>query len=207
MHPNPAFRKEPVERNIAFLRERTFGQLAINGDEGPLVSHVPFILSQDAREMELHLVRSNPIVRALKQPQMAVLAATGGDAYISPDWYEVDDQVPTWNYVAVHVRGEIRLLDSDELHGVLSRLSAELESRLEPKKPWTSDKMDQETYARMQRQIVPVKMKVSGIEGTWKLSQNKTESARLGAAQGVAESGIGSQTGNISELMRKVVVD
>ena len=204
MHPNPAFRKETEERNIAFLRKRSFGELAINAENGPLVSHVPFLLSDNAEEAELHLVRSNPIVRLLKQPQKAVLAVTLGDAYVSPDWYGVEDQVPTWNYVAVHIRGEISLLDRDELHGVLSRLSASLEKRLSPKKPWTSEKMNQEIYGKMQRQIVPVKMKVFEINGTWKLSQNKPEAVRLAAAQGVAESGIGSETDYISSLMEAV---
>ncbi|MEM9277679.1 MAG: FMN-binding negative transcriptional regulator [Pseudomonadota bacterium] len=207
MHPNPVFRKETEDRNVAFARERAFGTLAINADDGPLISHIPFRISEDASEVELHLVRSNPIVRILKEPKNAVLAVTGGDAYISPDWYEVDDQVPTWNYIAVHLRGELSLLPHDELHDVLDGLSAEMEERLLPKKPWTSGKMDQEIYARMQRQIVPAKLRVSEINGTWKLSQNKPEEVRMRAANGVSENSMGSETDEIAQLMRNVVCE
>ncbi len=204
MHPNPVFRKETEERNIAFAKERAFGTLAVNAETGPLISHIPFCLSDDAKTVELHLVRSNPILRLLDQPADAVIAVIGGDSYVSPDWYEIDDQVPTWNYVAVHIRGRLRKLPHEELHGVLDRLSASMEERLLPKKPWTSEKMDQGIYNKMQRQIVPAMLDVTSIDGTWKLSQNKAEEVRLRAAKGVAENGMGAETDMLSELMKNV---
>ena len=208
MHPNPSFRKETDERSIEFARRRAFGSLAVNADPAPLISHVPFLLNENASEIELHLVRSNPIVQMLKNGSIkAVIAATGGDAYISPDWYEVLDQVPTWNYIAVNIRGELELLPQEELHDVLQRQSAEMEKRLLPKSLWTSDKMDQQVYERMQRQIVPAKMTVEEIESTWKLSQNKPDEVRLRAADGVAKNGIGTETNFVSEQMRNAKSD
>ena len=184
-------------------RARGFGTLAINSENGPLVSHIPFIIAQDGQSVELHLVRSNPIVALLKKaPVQAVIAVTGGDAYISPDWYGIEDQVPTWNYVAVHLRGTLALLNNDELHGVLNRLSAEMESRLMPKSPWTSDKMDETTYHRMLRQIVPARMQVTQINGTWKLSQNKPDNVRLSAAKELSKTGFGSEVGSIVDGMQ-----
>ncbi|MEL7429454.1 MAG: FMN-binding negative transcriptional regulator [Pseudomonadota bacterium] len=202
MHPNPVFRKTAEERNIEFARERAFGTLATGGVDGPLLSHIPFVLSDDARFVELHLVRSNPIVTLLKTPQNAVISITGGDSYVSPDWYDLADQVPTWNYVAVHIRGTLSLLPQDHLHGVLERLSATMETRLLPKEPWTSAKMNQQIYERMQRQIVPVKLDIGKIDGTWKLSQNKSDEVRLNAAKGVAENRMGSETPKLSRLMK-----
>lgn len=203
MHPNQFFRKATREQNINFARERAFGTLAVNADDGPLLSHIPFQLSEDESHVELHLVRSNPILRLLNEPVEAVISVTGGDAYISPDWYGVSDQVPTWNYVAVHLRGTLHKLEAGKLHGVLERLSANMENRLLPKKPWTSDKMDQQVYDKMRKQIVPVQLDVSSIEGTWKLSQNKPDAVRLAAADGVEDHGIGVETGTIAALMRR----
>ena len=74
MHPNPAFRQTPEDRNLAFARERGFGVLALAGDE-PLLSHVPFLLAVDGSHADLHLVRSNPIARA--GGGNAVIAVTG----------------------------------------------------------------------------------------------------------------------------------
>lgn len=202
MHPNPAYRQESRERNIEFARQRSFGTLCINAPEGPLLSHVPFQLARDGSMLEAHLVRSNPIARALKKPLAAVIAVTGGDCYVSPDWYGIDNQVPTWNYVAVHLRGTLSTFASHELHGILQRLSADMELRLTGKAPWTIEKMDEEVYARMQRQIIPISMRIDDIQGTWKLSQNKPEFARLGAAQGVSACAVGSETQSIAALMR-----
>ena len=56
----------------------------------------------------LHLVRSNPIARsACRAGAGCDDRGVGPDSYISPDWYGVPDQVPTWNYVAVHLRGTL----------------------------------------------------------------------------------------------------
>ncbi|MBT7647970.1 MAG: FMN-binding negative transcriptional regulator, partial [Rhodospirillaceae bacterium] len=187
MHPNPAYRQTPHEKNLEFIRERSFGVLAVNGDPSPLISHIPFQFSQDGSYLEAHLVRSNPIVALLEKPREAVFAVSGCDAYVSPDWYGVENQVPTWNYVAAHVRGTLRLLDKAELRGVLDRLSENMENRLLPKTPWTLDKVEPATFKALSLQIVPIAMDVSDIQATWKLSQNKTPDAVAGAAGGIAQ--------------------
>jgi len=130
MHPNPVFHTADAQRNLAFARERGFGVLAANGPEGPMLSHLPFLLNEAGDMADLHLVRSNPIARALKEPLTVKIAVSGGDSYVSPDWYEVPDQVPTWNYVAVHLAGVLELRPQEELHALLDRQSAFYEDRL-----------------------------------------------------------------------------
>ncbi|RLJ51972.1 PaiB family negative transcriptional regulator [Litoreibacter meonggei] len=201
MHPNPAFRQDPNSRNIGFARERGFGTLAINGDDGPLTAHIPCLLSQDGKQAELHLVRSNPIARACKGPTKAVITVTGPDSYISPDWYGVADQVPTWNYVAVRISGTLSPLPQDNLHALLDRLSAHFEDPLLPKTPWTSAKMSDGVMDRMMRQIQPFQFDVTQIDGTWKLGQNKPDDVRVKAADHVAGHGIGQDTQTLSALM------
>jgi transcriptional regulator len=202
MHPNPAFRKVEKTQNLAFVCERSFGALSINGDDGPLIAHIPFQLSKDGRYLEAHLVRSNPIVRALKEPQKAVVAVSGGDGYISPDWYSTGNLVPTWNYVAVHLRGVLRLLPDEALRGILERLSEKMETRLLPKPIWKIDKVSDEALGKMMRQIVPIALDVEIVDGTWKLAQNKPEEARLAAADALAQTGFGAEYGSIAALMK-----
>jgi transcriptional regulator len=184
MHPNPAFRTATAERCLAFARRRGFGILAVNGPEGPLAAHVPFLIEDGW--LATHLARSNPVLRAL--PARALMAVTGPDGYVSPDWYGVPDQVPTWNYVAVHLRGPLEVLPPEALRPHVAALSAEFEARL-PKRPWTHHKMAEEALSRLERMILPVRMAIEAVEGTWKLSQNKSEAARLGAADGLAALG------------------
>lgn len=204
MHPNPAFRQTPEARNIAFARSRGFGTLCLNGDPAPLISHIPFVLAETGTEARLHLVRSNPIARAVEAPTPAVIAVSGPDSYISPDWYGDPAQVPTWNYVAVHLRGEIEPLPQEALRADLDLLSAHFESRLAPKKEWTAEKMPPEALDRMMRMIRPFRFSVTQIDGTWKLNQNKTVPQRLGAAQAVADGGVGHELAALAKLMRDV---
>lgn len=204
MHPNPIFRKEAEAKNIEFARETGFGMLAVATPEAPLISHIPFLLSKDGARAEFHLVRSNPIARALKGPAQARLAVQGAHSYVSPDWYGIDDQVPTWNYLAVHLVGEVELRPQDDIRDLLDRQSALFEDRLLPKPPWTTSKMTQEVLDRMMRQIVPCRMSVTQIDGTWKLSQNKPDDVRLSAADHMDGYGFGSEVRLLSGLMRGV---
>ena len=88
MHPNPVFHDQTALRNLDFARGRAFGILAVNSDTGPAMAHVPFLIDDDGAYLHLHLVRSNPIARALKAPLSARIAVSGPDGYVSPDWYE-----------------------------------------------------------------------------------------------------------------------
>ncbi|MEO0381711.1 MAG: FMN-binding negative transcriptional regulator, partial [Pseudomonadota bacterium] len=136
MHPNPVFHTETEQDNIAFAKDRAFGILAVNSDAGPLMAHIPFLIDETEAYVHLHLVRSNPIARALKAPLLARIAVSGPDGYVSPDWYAVPDQVPTWNYVAVHLTGSIELRPQDEMRDLLDRQSKHFEDQLAPKPPW-----------------------------------------------------------------------
>lgn len=202
MHPNQTYRQATREANLAFARARGFGTLTVNGGNGPLAAHVPFVLSPEGGSLDIHLVRSNPVARALADPMAALLAVTGADGYVSPDWYGMEDQVPTWNYVAVHLRGRLEPLPSEALRSQIDRLSELFEAQLAPKKPWTTGKMTEEVLARMMRAIVPMRLIVDSVDGTWKLSQNKPEPARLGAADGVVAGTPGQETAALAALMR-----
>lgn len=202
MHPNPIFRDSERAQNLDFARERAFGVLGISGETGPLMSHLPFVLSEDGQWADLHLVRSNPIARALKVPQQARIAVSGPDGYVSPDWYGIADQVPTWNYIAVHLVGELELRPQAELRDLLDRQSAFYEARLLPKPAWTTAKMTTEALDRMMRMIVPARLRIAEVSGTWKLSQNKPDSARA-AVCGEIGNGIGAELPELAKMMQE----
>lgn len=202
MHPNPAYRDTTAAENLAFARERGFGMLALNGTATPMLSHIPFLLSEDGASVDLHLVRSNPISRALKDATPASIAVSGPDSYISPDWYGIEDQVPTWNYVAVHLIGTLAPLPNAELPALLERLSVFFEERLTPKPVWYQSKVDPDALSRMMRMIRPLRFTVTDVQGTWKLNQNKPDDVRLAAANQIAAYGIGSEPRILAAMMQ-----
>lgn len=198
MHPNPAFRSQTDAQALKIALARGFGILSVNGAAGPLAAHIPFELQSGAAF--LHLARSNPIARAAL-PAPALLAISGPDAYISPDWYGTPDQVPTWNYIAVHLRGVLEPLPPAALRPHLERLSAQFEAQLDPKPPWTIGKMSAEALTRMERMILPFRFAIETVESTVKLGQNKTAAQRAGAATGIAGAALGMDALQISRMM------
>ena len=204
MHSNPAFRQISRDRNLRFAVQRGFGALAIDGG-GPLISHIPFILAEDGAAVHAHLVRSNSIARHLRaEEQAAVLAVSGPDSYVSPDWYGAGttDQVPTWNYVAVHIRGTLRCRADETLRAHLDALSARFEDELRPKPPWTPSKVTPDQLGKLMRSIMPVELSVESVDGTWKLNQNKEDCVRLRAARYAESEGYGQETASLARLMR-----
>jgi transcriptional regulator len=204
MHPNLVYHDASNARNIAFARARALGVLAVNAENGPHISHIPFLLNADATCADLHLVRSNPIARMDAGPHVAKIIISGPDSYVSPDWYGVQDQVPTWNYIAVHLTGTLEQLPQESMHDMLDRQSAAYEEQLLPKTPWTTAKMTPEVLEKMMRQIVPFRFTLTGVDGTWKLGQNKPDAVRIAAAEQMADHGIGSEVAVIAAMMRSL---
>ncbi|MGV8952866.1 MAG: FMN-binding negative transcriptional regulator [Cypionkella sp.] len=202
MHPNPVFRDADTVANLAFAAERGFGILTAGGPEGPLCAHVPFILGEGFAD--LHLARSNALGRAVAAAGRlpALIAVSGPDCYISPDWYGAPDQVPTWNYVAVHLRGMLEPLPEAALHPMVDEVSAHHEARLLPKQPWVSTKIADGVMDRMLRMILPFRLHLTAVEGTWKLNQNKTPQVRAATVQALDQQDDAGARG-IAALMRE----
>jgi transcriptional regulator len=113
----------------------------------------------------------------------------GPDAYVSPDWYDGPNQVPTWNYISIEMEGPVRAMDQDGLIALLDDLGAVNEARLAPKAPWTRDKMDNDIFHKMLGGITGFEMEVMAWRPTLKLSQNKTEAERLRVADELEKQG------------------
>lgn len=183
MHPAKAFHVDDRDALLAFVREHSFVTLATAVGGLPFVAQAPVVVRElDFGEVALdfHLSRANALAPHLVQGFRAVALATGPHAYVSPDWYGTDDQVPTWNYVSAEAEGLVAPLSADETLVLLDDLSAQEEGRLSPKKPWTRDKMTPARFEGLIRGIVGCRLTVERLEGTFKLGQNKTAAERDG---------------------------
>ncbi len=189
MHPARLFKVEDRDTLLAFLREHPFVTLAASVGSRPMIAQAPVVVRELADELviDFHLSRGNILAPHLVQGFRAVMLATGPDAYVSPDWYESADQVPTWNYLSVEAEGSVAVLNEDELIAQLDSLSQQEEVRLLPKPLWTRHKMAPGKFEALLRGIIGGRLFVDRLEGTFKLSQNKGEADRLGAAKGLGK--------------------
>ena len=147
------------------------------------VAHAPVVVRRRLEAglaLDFHLSRGNGLAGAIQKGFNAIAVSLAADAYVSPDWYVSADQVPTWNYISVEAEGPITALDDAGLVTLLDDLSAQEESRLAPKPPWTRAKMSAGRFEAMTRAVIGARMAVQRLEGTVKLSQNKDEADRAG---------------------------
>lgn len=181
----------------AFVAEQSFGALFVATPEGPRVAHAPAVMLDEAR-IGFHLARGNALAPCLEGAR-ALFVLQGPHGYVSPDWYGLDDQVPTWNYVTLELEGVVRAVDDAGLLAILDALSDAHEQRLAPKPAWTRAKMTPGLADRMAKSITGYTMEIDAWRGTRKLGQNKPEDVRLRAARGAAESG----NADLAALMRE----
>jgi len=176
MHPNRAFAWEDRGEMLGFVADIAFCTICV---DGPALVHAPVIVAGPDR-LRFHVSRGNRAARAM-EGKRAIVSCLGPDAYISPDWYGVPDQVPTWNYLAVEAEGPLRRLDDGELAALLDDLSAAHEARLAPKLPWTGAKMTPGRFAAMLNAIIGYELAIGDLRGTRKLGQHKPDQAASAA--------------------------
>lgn len=189
MHPAPHFRVEDEAALLAHLDSYPLATIAAAPDGQVRIAHAPVVVRrvEGALALDFHLSRGNALTPFVAEGFRATLVSLGPDAYVSPDWYESADQVPTWNYLTVEAEGPCVGLDDTGLVALLDALSAQEEARLLPKRPWTRAKMAPGTFERMTRAILGVRLTVARLEGTFKLSQNKNQADRAGVAKGLGD--------------------
>ncbi|MEH0195449.1 FMN-binding negative transcriptional regulator [Caulobacter sp. CCNWLY153] len=190
MHPAGAFHVEDRARLLAFLAEHSFVTLCASVGGRPFVAQAPVVvrdLGDDGLFLDFHLSRMNAVAGAVVTGFAAVALASGPHAYVSPDWYGTDDQVPTWNYVGVEVEGFVTPLSEAETIQLLDDLSAQEEARLAPKPAWTRDKMTPARFDALLRGVVGARLHVERLEGTFKLGQNKRDAERAGVIEALGD--------------------
>ena len=204
MYTPPPFKPDRAAC-LDFAQARGFGTVcAWNGDK-PIASLLPFYLSYAADgtpQAVFHVARHNPLVSLADGGSSWLLAVSGADAYVSADWYVSPDQVPTWLYQAVHLTGPVRRLSDDELAVQVDTLSAKFETRLLPKRPWTSAKMTPPRLEALRKAIVGFVMTVEEVEGSFKLNQHKSETDYAAVAGALAEQADPAAQ-HIADLMRE----
>lgn len=182
MHPAPVFRNDDEARLLAELAAQPFATVSAAPDGRPRVAHVPVLARRlpQGLVVDFHVSRNNALAPFLETGFRAVVSSLSTAAYVSPDWMQGHDHVPTWNYVSVEAEGPVAAIGEDGLVALLDDLSAQEEARLAPKPPWTRGKMTPGRFETLTGAIVGVRLTVERLEGVTKLSQNRSDADRAG---------------------------
>lgn len=166
--PSP-FRVEDEATLLDAIERWPFGLLVDGGaSEGPGATHVPFVVDRPARRLLTHVAAGNPQAGRLDGAR-ALAIFRGPHAAVSPhDLGEIERNVPTWNYMAVHVRATARRLGPAESMYALDRTVAEHEPSA-----WHRGSLEPDMRRRLERAIAAFALEIESMTGAWKLSQNK----------------------------------
>lgn len=162
-----------TDETIAYdiIKEHGFATLFSRHDGMPFATHLPLILNKELTYLYGHFARPNPQWTDINN-QTVLAIFHGPHCYISPSWYETNKAVPTWNYVTVHVYGEVELMeDEKELMNSLHEMVLKYET---PDSSYRLQDVDPEFLAGMNKGVQGFKIKINKIEGKAKLSQNHT---------------------------------
>jgi transcriptional regulator len=166
-----------------------FGTLISQHEGAPVASHLPVLYRRNDNQVVLtgHWARPNP-QWPTSEGQRVLFIFHGPHAYISPRWYaDSAKQVPTWNYVAAHVYGTIRLVDGgEELEQIVIALAQKFESGTTV--PWTLAGSDPANRARL-KGIVGFELRSESIQVKLKLNQNHPATNVAGAILGLRNTG------------------
>ncbi|MCR9040696.1 FMN-binding negative transcriptional regulator [Bacillus sp. L381] len=166
--PAPFQLSEAEASNV--IKDYGFATLFSTAGGMPYATHLPLMMSKDNHYLYGHFALANPQWKEI-EGQSVLAVFQGPHCYISPKWYETNQDVPTWNYVAVHVYGEAELLNKEETVHSMSDLVLKYES---PDSPYKLEDVDAKLLAGLNKGVKGFKIKVSKIEGKAKLGQNQS---------------------------------
>ncbi|SEM58594.1 negative transcriptional regulator, PaiB family [Paenisporosarcina quisquiliarum] len=174
MYTPKYFKVTNVEEIWNFVQENSFGTLITTVQEKPIATHLPMqiIKERDDYYITGHMAYGNPQWRTLEICENILVMFQGPHAYISSSWYEKEN-VPTWNYQAVHVYGKASILSEEELKQDLIKLLQKYEKHR--KNPVLWDGLSPQLLNKELKGIVGFKIRVSEIQAAYKLSQNRNE--------------------------------
>lgn len=182
---------------LGLISRHPLGALVVNGPEGLDANHLPFeYMAQPGGQGSLiaHVARANPFWKEVSDGADALVIFQGEHAYVSPNWYpgkhETHRLVPTWNYRVVHVRGKVRIRDDERfVRGVVARLTRTHEGRTGAARPWKMTDSSPDYIDKMLSAIVGIEIEIVRMAGKWKVSQNREDRDRIGAAEELQKRG------------------
>ena len=169
------YKVSDLEEIKEFIQQNSFATIVSIRKGKHIAAHIPVLLKkiEDDYYLTGHLAYGNPLWKTFEEVQDILVIFNGPHAYISSSWYE-HENVPTWNYQAVHVYGKASLIEGMDLEQDLTSLLEKYESFRENPVLW--DKLSPELLQQEMKGIKGFKIKVEEVQAAYKLSQNRNAS-------------------------------
>ena len=166
------YQNDDINEIKDFLRSNSFGILINQVDGKPWATHIPLELDLDSSGNDIlvgHIAKANPQWKYFQEDAQVLCIFNGPHSYVSSSWY-TEEEVPTWNYIAIHVYGTLKIQTEAALLESLHKLVDKYEAG--SKEPVSSRDMSAKTMRQI-KGVVGFEIKVEDIQATYKLSQGR----------------------------------
>ncbi|WP_142829483.1 FMN-binding negative transcriptional regulator [Planococcus soli] len=168
------FKVSDFDEITDFVQQNSFATLVTTKKGKPIATHLPLQLKKQGEDYFItgHMAYGNPQWRTFETSEEVLIMFQGPHAYISSSWYE-QENVPTWNYQAVHLYGTAQLMTEEELKQDLTNLMQKYESHRENPVLW--DNLSPSLLEKELKGIVGFRIPIREVQAAYKMSQNRNE--------------------------------
>ncbi|TAH29770.1 MAG: FMN-binding negative transcriptional regulator [Cytophagales bacterium] len=164
---------ENREEIKSFIEQNGFAVMVSQMENKLWATHLPLQLSTNEKGEDIlvgHIAKANPQWKYFEDEPEVLTIFSGAHAYISSSWYQVPN-VPTWNYLAVHIYGKLNLISDEKLYQSLEDLINQYEKN--NKNPMTMQKIPKKTMDTDFKGVVGFEIVITEVHAKKKLSQNR----------------------------------
>ena len=167
------FKNENIEDVLDFIDKNGFAILISQSNSKFSATHIPLLLDRNENGHPIltgHVSKGNPQWNNFENDDEVLAIFNGPNCYISSSWYD-HENVPTWNYVAVHIYGKVKIIEGERLITALTKLVDKYEKQME--NPVSVRTMSEEFLKKEIKGIVGFEIEITEIQSAYKLSQNR----------------------------------
>jgi transcriptional regulator len=198
------FKEKDKQTILDFIEENPFAFMTGSFLSGiQVATQIPVLLEERNGELYLqgHIMRNTDHHKALIENPNALIVFTGPSCYVSASWYSNPQIGSTWNYMSVHVGGQVKFMTDNELIEFMRKLTLKFEKGNVQSLTFY-DNLPERFLSKMMPAIAGFEIKADKIENVFKLSQNRDEKSYLNIISKLQEIG-GSSALIATELIKR----
>jgi len=169
------FKNNDEQAVRSFIAANSFGILVSQVNERLWGTHIPMDLAKGSDGQDIltgHISKANPQWKNFTPDSQVLAIFSGPHTYISSSWYN-HENVPTWNYIAVHIYGKVRIIEGERLVQALSNMVDKYEAA--STRPVSVQAMSADYLRKQMNGIIGFEIDISEIQPAYKLSQNRDD--------------------------------
>jgi transcriptional regulator len=197
------FKEKDKKTMLDFIEENPFAFMTGSFLSGAQVAtQIPVLLEERNGELYLqgHIMRNTDHHKAFAENPRALLVFTGPSCYVSASWYSNPQIGSTWNYMSIHVAGQVSFMSNEDLIAFMRKLTLKFEKGNTQSLTFF-DNLPENFLNKMMPAIVGFEIKAEKLENVFKLSQNRDEKSYVNIISKLEE--LGGNSALIAGEMKK----